>query len=648
MAADIDMDSNDLLNVNSVGTQALTIAGTSIVAGSTLSVPDATNVPFTQTGTGATLANVAEKLKEYINVVVDFGAVGDGTTDDTTAFQNAIIEAKASNKAIFVPYGKYLITSLLDCFRVSIIGELASDEAELSQDSPWPVLIYDATLSDTGMCRVGQATASTELTDRTTFANFMIDMTSAPNNARGVFCEHGVNEKTIKNVYCRGTSDTIANLVTENISGIDLRLSDTATQGLYYLHLDNLVGFYMFRGFYTSGNSNDGMRVSNIGTIRSWNCVQGITFKDSSSNNIDILGVQGFLAGYDPSGTTPSEWGVYMDYKWNTVGNTYFEGSGTTTNPVMFVTENHSINFRDLENVPNMVQVIDSDGSRQVGSEAGTSLGVSTFANHLEAGSIGGPQTQESLLVNSNFALWTGGSSNISDAASFAHSWVARKDEATATLGILQRTGSSNTLTYNNAVRIEVTNPVANNLYGFGQDVASYMPLSGSVLQTLSKNFEYVTVAVVCRPYSSNAAPIRCRIESDLGTSTTGENYLISYNQTTDEATNDQPVFGDDGKWFTLIHHVNLTTSMTKFNVEFGYYPADTVDGSIHVDGVYLINGRHTQYGARPYVKTPELIQAPNAAANTNTPSGATANAVEIFDKDGASLGFVPVYAAQW
>jgi len=37
-----------------------------------------------------------------------------------------------------------------------------------------------------------------------------------------------------------------------------------------------------------------------------------------------------------------------------------------------------------------------------------------------------------------------------------------------------------------------------------------------------------------------------------------------------------------------------------------------------------------------------------NAVANVNTPSGATANAIEIFDNTGASLGFIPVYAAQW
>jgi hypothetical protein len=37
-----------------------------------------------------------------------------------------------------------------------------------------------------------------------------------------------------------------------------------------------------------------------------------------------------------------------------------------------------------------------------------------------------------------------------------------------------------------------------------------------------------------------------------------------------------------------------------------------------------------------------------NSVANTNTPSGATAKALEIFDETGASLGFIPIYASQW
>lgn len=106
MEADLDMDSNDILNVNSLATQALTIAGTSIVAGSTLSVPDATNVPFTQQGTGAVLRDVDSKLQEWVSIK-DFGAVGNGTTDDTDAIQAANAAAYAAGASLYFPAGTY-------------------------------------------------------------------------------------------------------------------------------------------------------------------------------------------------------------------------------------------------------------------------------------------------------------------------------------------------------------------------------------------------------------------------------------------------------------------------------------------------------------------------------------------------------------
>lgn len=68
----------------------------------------AANVSFSQDGTGSTTRSVDLKLKESVSVK-DFGAVGDGVTNDTAAIQAALTAASA----VVFPAGVYLITSAI-------------------------------------------------------------------------------------------------------------------------------------------------------------------------------------------------------------------------------------------------------------------------------------------------------------------------------------------------------------------------------------------------------------------------------------------------------------------------------------------------------------------------------------------------------
>jgi len=76
---------------------------------------------FIQAGTGAVQRTVESKLQDVVSVK-DFGAVGDGVTDDTNAIQTALDVAFSLNKNVYIPSGKYIFTTLRD-IRVTVYGD---------------------------------------------------------------------------------------------------------------------------------------------------------------------------------------------------------------------------------------------------------------------------------------------------------------------------------------------------------------------------------------------------------------------------------------------------------------------------------------------------------------------------------------------
>lgn len=72
--------------------------------------------------TSAVGRTVHQKLQESVSVK-DFGATGDGTTDDTGAIQAAITAVTASNGSVYVPTGTYNITSLTITSSITLYGD---------------------------------------------------------------------------------------------------------------------------------------------------------------------------------------------------------------------------------------------------------------------------------------------------------------------------------------------------------------------------------------------------------------------------------------------------------------------------------------------------------------------------------------------
>ena len=64
---------------------------------------------------------------------VDYGAVGDGTTDDTAALQAAI--TAASGSSLIIPDGNYLVTSKITLSGCTIFGYGAKITSTVSSDT---------------------------------------------------------------------------------------------------------------------------------------------------------------------------------------------------------------------------------------------------------------------------------------------------------------------------------------------------------------------------------------------------------------------------------------------------------------------------------------------------------------------------------
>jgi hypothetical protein len=118
--------------------------------------PDACGVIYNPPFTNSVPTPVCVKLAETVSVK-DFGAVGDGVTNDTTSFVNAL----ASNQNIYIPDGSYL----LDSFTISNAKLFGT--GTLIWNGPattnWITLDNNASLS--GLTFDGNETAHSFLTD---------------------------------------------------------------------------------------------------------------------------------------------------------------------------------------------------------------------------------------------------------------------------------------------------------------------------------------------------------------------------------------------------------------------------------------------------------------------------------------------------
>lgn len=137
-STDVEVWTVDNLNAADAVTLAAALSG---AAAAMAASNGSSLVGFIQPGTGAVATTVQTKLREWISVK-DFGATGDGTTDDYTSIVNAINQAISTHKDVFFPAGTYRITS-------GLVVLNATDLKLFGDGSNSSLIVYDGSASST-------------------------------------------------------------------------------------------------------------------------------------------------------------------------------------------------------------------------------------------------------------------------------------------------------------------------------------------------------------------------------------------------------------------------------------------------------------------------------------------------------------------
>ncbi len=239
-------------------------------------------VTYIPAGTGAVQTTVQTKLRETVSVK-DFGAVGDGVTDDTAAIQAALDAAKINGDALFFPEGRYIVSSPLilpvknGTYRVPLY--LYGTSAENAPDELGSIIEYTGT---SGSLFEGRGVSGTD-TRRTQLKVENIQL-------YGTFTQGSLTNTTVGfNLY----------------ASTSLELNNVLVFGFQY-------GMLIEGGWWYSAINNVKFRQSKT-AVKTNGAANGSVFRNCSFANVDDYSVQADYFGFS----------INFD-------NCWFEGGGIT------------------------------------------------------------------------------------------------------------------------------------------------------------------------------------------------------------------------------------------------------------------------------------------------------------------------------
>lgn len=256
---------------------------------------NAANVQYDPSGIGAVSRSAQSKMRDTVSVK-DFGAVGDGVTDDTTAVNAALTNATTTGAAVYFPAGTYQITSDINWPERTLIYGDGTQKTILSFQSCQLVL-------QDGQYWQGRDFA----VQRTGTAGYALRMEGiSAGSRRSYFSNVSVRSSTGGGVVMKGGwLFTWVNVDIQSCAGIGLLVEEGGfvtgwnslnliggeIQGVTYgIVLDRVKQFAMF------GTAVEGCSVAGIGIGRSVEAVNILGYFEANAT--------GHIVAYDNSGGT--------------------------------------------------------------------------------------------------------------------------------------------------------------------------------------------------------------------------------------------------------------------------------------------------------------------------------------------------------
>ena len=365
------------------------------------------------TPTGAVNRPINERLSEIVSVK-DFGATGDGTTDDTAAIQAAInaVQTSTFGGTVYFPKGNYKTSSTLVILRTVT---LKGDGPDFSSIKPTSAL--------TAPClRIG-VDGDTPRPAGGFIENISFDGTSTTNaNAQGL------------NLWCSGVE--IRNTYVLNFAGIGVYATQAWTTQMSncLIQGNKSTGIYLDKECHDFGisfsrilySTDYGIRVISSNSVKIYGCdieqnTYGGVYQDSSNvvacRNLIIR--DNYFEANGPNATTP---GIGYDVSTNmgvgtdtsaTIHGNYFEPGGSATVHVngtngVSISQNIGAIYNFASGSGNVSMPIKAIIPLSVKSNSITNSTPVQITNNYDGYSIGNVLLNSSMGLNNPYYKLTG------------------------------------------------------------------------------------------------------------------------------------------------------------------------------------------------------------------------------------------------